>query len=79
MVPVEDFVIRQHRLRCNECTSAFESFLKRHFQVPNAILRIGLGRPYKGGSGPVGCYLQVNHIFPLPPRLGHFSAEREAQ
>lgn len=77
MVPVEDLTIRRHQQVCKECSIRFREFLARQFEADTAILRIGLGRPYQGGKHPLGCYLQVNHIFPVPARAGHFSADTE--
>jgi hypothetical protein len=35
------------------------------------LLRVGLGRPFET-DGRRGCYLQVNHVFPITPRPKHF-------
>ncbi len=78
MVPVEDLAIRQHMQSCTECSIQFQEILAQQYQSEKAVLRIGLGRPYRGGKNALGCYLQVNHIFPLPPRQGHFSDDKEA-
>ncbi|MGH9194474.1 MAG: hypothetical protein ACRD1T_01880 [Acidimicrobiia bacterium] len=77
MVPVEDLRIRRHQEACKECSLRLGEFLKRQFETDTAILRIGLGRPYQGGKNPLGCHLQVNHIFPLPALAGHFSSDKE--
>jgi len=77
MVPVEDLAIRQHQQACRECSVRFREFLAKQFEADTALLRIGLSRPYQGGTNPLGCYLQVNHIFPVPPRSGHFSGDKE--
>jgi len=77
MVPVEDLAIREHQQNCAECALLLGNFLAQEYQTDKALLRIGLGRPYQGGNNPVGCYLQVNHIFPEPPRSGHFSPDKE--
>jgi hypothetical protein len=73
MVPVEDLSIRKHQQRCPDCSKRLRAFLGEQYDSAEAILRIGLGRPYQGGSNPLGCYLQVNHIFPTTARVGHFA------
>ena len=77
MVPVEDLIVRQHQQHCSECFVRLREFLTEQYDSEGAILRIGLGRPYQGGNNPLGCYLQVNHIFPERPRAGHFARRKE--
>jgi hypothetical protein len=52
MVPLEDLALRGQRA------------VKR-FECDEAILRVGLGRPFEANGKPPACYLQVNHIFPI--------------
>jgi integrase len=77
MVPVEDLVIRQHQQHCSECPRRLREHLAHQYNTEHAILRVGLGRPYQGGNNPLGCYLQVNHIFPAESRAGHFAGRKE--
>lgn len=72
MVPVEDLAVRNHRARCQACSSDFSSLLESEFQGGQAILRVGLGRPFQWGDRPPACYLQVNHIFLIPSKRQHF-------
>ena len=54
MAPVEDFAIRSGQRSAK-------------LETGPAILRVGLGRAFQAAGRPPACYLQVNHIFPLPP------------
>jgi hypothetical protein len=57
MVPVEDLAIRSGRHPYT-------------LEATQALLRVGLGRPFQAGERPPACYLQVNHVFPLPSNGG---------
>ncbi len=55
MVPLEDLALRNQRS-------------VKGFECGEAILRIGLGRPFEANGKAPACYLQVNHIFPIAGR-----------
>lgn len=72
MVPVEDLALRRHQAGCPDCAGdRLAERLSAEMSGAEAVLRIGLTRPFEPSPGRRGCYLQVNHIFPLPPRSTH--------
>ena len=74
MVPVEDLALRRHQVSCPGCAGNMASALLREFGSDEAILRVGLGRPFQARDDLTACFLQVNHIFPLAARSKHFSS-----
>lgn len=72
MAPMEDLAVRRHQTQCAACSTQFAGLLSPEFGGDAAILRVGLGRPFQDGDQPAMCYLQVNHVFPIPPRPKHF-------
>jgi len=52
MVPVEDLAL------------GTQGSVAR-FECGEALLRVGLGRPFEANGKPAACYLQVNHVFPI--------------
>jgi len=72
MVPLEDLAVRNHRAHCSSCTANLPKLLASEFEGGQAILRVGLGRPFQSGGNPPACYLQVNHIFLIPSKRIHF-------
>jgi hypothetical protein len=71
-VPVEDLVVRQHQLDCPDCLSRFNRNLAREFGSRDALLRVGLTRPYTSGQYEKACWLQVTGIYPLGRDRRHF-------
>ena len=72
MAPVVDLAVRTHKTHCRECASGIGRLLSVEFDSDLALLRVGLTRPFQDGDHPPACYLQVNHIFPIPSRAKHF-------
>ena len=72
MVPMEDLAVRNHQNRCRLCSSQLPTLLTSEFGGSQAVLRVGLGRPFQAGDRAPACYLQVNHIFLIPSRRSHF-------
>ncbi len=72
MVPLEDLVVRNHQRHCHSCSSNLASLLASEFEGTHAVLRVGLGRPFRVGDNATGCFLQVNHIFLTPSKRKHF-------
>jgi hypothetical protein len=72
MAPMEDLSLRVHQARCGSCSAGLSEALESEFEGREALLGVGLGRPFQYGESPVGCYLQVNHVFPIPPKPQHF-------
>ncbi len=56
MLPVEGIAIRHHCEHCRRCLDA------GHLCIPKALLRVGLGRPFRPDRGDLGCFAQVNSI-----------------
>ncbi len=74
MAPIEDLAIRNHQARCSSCASNLPQLLAAEFEGAQALLRVGLGRPFQAGDGtPATCYLQINHIFLIPSKRKHFA------
>ena len=71
-VPLEDLVIRKHQKQCRTCSSRLSTLLTNEFQGTNAILRVGLARQFQAGGHPSACWMQLNHIFLIPPKRKHF-------
>lgn len=69
MVPMEDLAIRVHQARCPDCAGdGLAENLTAESSGEEALVRIGLGRPFQAtADSRPGCYLQVNHVFPLAP------------
>jgi len=57
-VPLQDLAVKRHRVMCKACARQFEQTLRREFEGPGRLLRVGLAREWNGG-----CWLQVNAIF----------------
>jgi len=72
MAPMEDLSVRVHQVRCSPSSAGLSESLAAEFEVGEALLGVGLGRPFQYGDNPPACYLQVNHIFPIPSRRKHF-------
>ena|SRR5437867_1346865 len=53
MIPMVDLSLRNGQQLCA-------------MQANRALLRVGLGRPFQKDQGPAACYLQVNHVLPIP-------------
>ena len=71
-VPLQDLIVWQHQRQCRACSQRFAELLAAEFQGGEAVLRVGLARAYPIGGHPSACWMQVNHIFPMPPRHKHF-------
>jgi hypothetical protein len=72
MAPIEDLAVRHHQTQCSSCSSNLPNLLASEFEGTQAVLRVGLGRPFQAGDGATACYLQVNHIFLIPSKRRHF-------
>ena len=72
MAPMEDLTIRNHQTQCSLCSCNLRSLLASEFEGTEAVLRVGLSRPFDNGDNEAACYLQVNHIFGIPSRQRHF-------
>jgi len=68
-VPLQDLMVKQHQERCQVCASNLAQALKREFEGAHALLRVGLAREW---GDPSACWMQVNHIFLIPPKPKHF-------
>lgn len=77
MVPVEDLAIRMHQERCPDCAGdGLAENLSAELSGGDAVVRIGLGRPFQSASDSrPGCYLQVNHVLLMAGRGGHFAED----
>ena len=71
-VPLQDLIVRQHQKQCPACSSQFSRFIANEFQGDMAVLRVGLAREFAIGGHPSLCWMQVNHIFLIPPKRKHF-------
>jgi hypothetical protein len=73
-VPLNDLAVRAHQSACRRCRlpSAWVNMLRSEFQGGPALLRVGLSRKFRAGDHPEACWLQVNHVFLLPPKREHF-------
>jgi hypothetical protein len=56
--PLQDLAVKRHRSTCLTCKRHFEQVLRREFEGPDGLVRVGLAREWNGG-----CWLQVNAIF----------------
>ena len=72
MVPLEDLAVRMHQTHCQPCSSDLPGWLASEFEGARAILRVGLGRPFKAKDLSPACWLQVNHVFLMPSKRKHF-------
>jgi hypothetical protein len=72
MAPMEDLIVRNHQSQCSSCSCNLRSLLASEFEGTQAVLRVGLSRPFENEDYEAACYLQVNHVFLTPPRQGHF-------
>jgi hypothetical protein len=72
MAPMEDLSVRIHQAQCGSCSAGLSEALESEFEGREALLGVGLGRPFQYGESPLACYLQVNHIFLIPSRRKHF-------
>lgn len=75
MIPIEDLTVRNHQSHCDSCSGNLAEALAGEFDGSQAILRMGLGRPFQAGDNPPACWLQVNHIFLIPSKRTHFATE----
>jgi len=73
MAPFEDLRVRIHQVQCGSCSAGLSESLTSEFEGREALLGVGLGRPFQYGDNPAACYLQVNHIFLIPSRRKHFA------
>ena len=71
-VPLEDLIVRQHQKKCSTCSSRLSLLLGKEFEGESALLRLGLARQFQAGGHPSACWMQVNHIFLMPPKRKHF-------
>ena len=71
-VPLQDLIVRQHQKRCRVCSQRFAQLLASEFQGGKAVLRVGLAREFPIGGYPKACWMQVTHIFLIPPKRKHF-------
>ena len=71
-VPLQDLIVWQHQGQCRACSQRFAQLLAAEFQGGEAVLRVGLAREFPIGSYPSACWMQVNHVFLVPPRRNHF-------
>jgi len=71
-VPLQDLIVRQHQKRCRACSQRFAQLLASEFQDGEAVLRVGLAREFPIGGHPSACWMQVNHVFLIPPKRKHF-------
>lgn len=60
MLPVEGLGIRDHFTRCADCSRSGE------ISIPEALLRVGLGRPFQPDDQELGCFAQVNSVITPP-------------
>lgn len=68
-VPLQDLAVKHHQEHCQACASNLAQALKREFEGTQAMLRVGLAREW---GAPPACWMQVNHIFLIPPKRKHF-------
>jgi len=73
MASMEDLSVRTHQAQCGSCSGGLSESLASEFEGREALLGVGLGRPFQYGDNPTACYLQVNHIFLIPSRRKHFA------
>jgi len=71
-VRLEDLVVRHHQRKCSTCSSQLSLLLGKEFEGERAILGLGLARQFQAGGHPSACWMQVNHIFLMPPKRKHF-------
>lgn len=71
-VPLQDLVVKQHQQQCRTCASNLGQALKREFEGAHAMVRVGLARQWQVPGHPSACWMQVNHIFLIPPKRKHF-------
>ncbi|HUF54439.1 MAG TPA: hypothetical protein VMR52_11795 [Dehalococcoidia bacterium] len=70
MVPVEDLRLWHQARGCDECRGdAFDRRLESEVTGKGALLRIGLGRPFRPDGQQRGCFLQINSVV-WPNRKG---------
>ena len=62
MLPVEGLAIRAHFARCGTCSRSGE------ISIPEALLRVGLTRPFKPDDQELGCFAQINSV--ITPSAG---------
>jgi hypothetical protein len=65
-------VVRRHQKECGDCLSRFNRNLATEFSGSNALLRVGLTRPYTSGQYEKACWLQVTGVYPLGRERRHF-------
>jgi hypothetical protein len=70
MLPVEGLDLRLHLAECADCSSL------GRLRMGEAIVRLGLGRPYTPDGQDTGCFAQLNS---LVTRSGDIHAETGAQ
>ena len=79
MVPLEDLIVRRHQMLCAECMtsrgrkSLFDRNLVKDFSAPQALLRIGLTRPFEAAGQEKACWLQVTGVYPIGRNRRHFA------
>jgi hypothetical protein len=71
-VPLQDLAVKQHQEQCQTCASNLAQALKREFEGAHAMVRVGLARQWQVPGHPSACWMQVNHIFLMPPKRKHF-------
>jgi hypothetical protein len=62
-VPFQDLAVRNHARQCPACTTGYLANLQQEFETSEALIRIGLTRPYaaEDGAEPL-CWLQVTNV-----------------
>jgi hypothetical protein len=79
MVPLEDLVVRRHQTLCPECLtsrgrkSLFDRNLAKEFSAQQALVRVGLTRPYASDQYETACWLQVTGVYPIGKKRRHFA------
>ena len=71
-VALEDWTVRRHQSECPVCDSRLADLLVKEFCGDEAVLRIGLSRPFSTPQHRTLCWMQINHVFLIPSKRNHF-------
>ncbi len=71
-VPLQDLTVRRHQNQCSLCRRRLADLLAQEFGGEDALLRVGLSRPFSTPQHRTLCWMQVNHIFLIPSKRKHF-------
>ena len=67
-VPMQDLAVKLHTETCPDCRDVNKliSHLQRDFDADDALIRIGLTRPFAPDGAAPACWLQVTNVFARP-------------